>query len=257
MGKRPKWKNELHLLDLTCVPQEQIERAKILERICEELCAEVSPTTKMEAMAREATKRLREIDGDAGRKISAKTLQRIWYDWKNGGKDIITIIDKRYLKLHIDRNKRPVMELHPEVLAAEKGQQMINWDEFATYSGDILNALQPLGKWHYLLGRSRMFSDTQYDKLMRSALYSFVDNGNMPKMPQEAKVQFFYRLMWAFYGLLEIRDKQRNAQVSMNEAVGCLADLISREWHKHAFKGVYKYSNLTHFFEDGVCKRKM
>lgn len=248
MSKRPKWKNELHLLDLTCVPQEQIDRARVLESVCLELDTMVAPTSHMKEMAKRASAKLSSLEGIAGRSISAKTMERIWYNWKNGGKDIITIIDKRYLKLHVDREKRPVKELYPEVLAEEKGQQRMSWDEFATYSGDILNSLQPLGKWHYLLGRSRMFSDTQYDKLMRSALYSFVDTGSMPKMPQEAKVQFLYRLMWGFYGILEMRDKQRNAQVSMNEAVSYLADLISSKWHMHAFKGVYKYSNLTKLF---------
>lgn len=109
MSKRPKWKNELHLLDLTCVPHEQIDRARVLESVCLELDTMVAPTSHMKEMAKRASAKLSSLEGIAGRSISAKTMERIWYTWKNNGRNIKALIDKRYFKLNADISKRPLV----------------------------------------------------------------------------------------------------------------------------------------------------
>ncbi len=249
MGKRPKWKNELHLLDLTCVPQEQKERAHVLERVCLELDTMVAPTSHMKEMAKRASAKLSSLEGIAGRSISAKTMERIWYTWRNNGRNIKALIDKRYFKLNADISKRPLVTLHAEELSRQNGEEVITWDDFLFYVTDMGAALCPLGKWNYLLGRSKMYADTQYDKLMRSCVFAFLDKEVIPDMPQEAKAQLYFRLTWAFYRVRGKKMQENNASISMTEAAFFLANLITKEWHKTAYKWLLQQTNLINLFE--------
>ncbi len=249
MSKRPKWKNELHLLDLTCVPHEQIDRARVLESVCLELDTMVAPTSHTKEMAKRASAELSSLEGIAGRSISAKTMERIWYTWKNNGRNIKALIDKRYFKLNADISKRPLVTLHAEELSRTNGEELITWDDFLFYVTDMGAALCPLGKWNYLLGRSKMYADTQYDKLMRSSVFAFMDKEVIPDMPQEAKAQLYFRLMWAFYRVSGKKKQENNASISMSEAAFFLANLITKEWHKTAYKWLFQQTGLIKIFE--------
>ena len=246
---RKKWMDVLHLMDTTFIPEEQFERARIFESICVQLDTLPTPTRQMAYMARKANERLYKLGGNAWRPISGKTMERIWYDWIHTGRDFRALIDKRYFKLHRKDSSETGIMLHPETLSPQKAEELMTWDELATLVSYLHTMLRPLGKWRYLYSNSGMFSDTKFDKAMRSSVFSILDGESIPDLPPAAKVQFLLRLVWAFYKTIEKRDKEKNASITKSEAAIYLANTVTKEWHKTAYKWIYQSCDLIKLFE--------
>lgn len=93
--KDERWQIIANKLILLPIKRAEITRAQILAHVCERLEKLGAPSIHLETEAQNASVLLSDLPQNTGRPISAKTLERIWYKWRKGGKKWGVLIDQR------------------------------------------------------------------------------------------------------------------------------------------------------------------
>jgi len=76
-----------------------------------------------------------------------------------------------------------------------------------------------------------------------------MDKEVIPDMPQEAKAQLYFRLMWTLYRVRGKKMQENNANFTRSGAAFFLANQITKEWHKTAYKWLLQQTKLINLFE--------
>lgn len=83
----------------------ELSRVKMIARVLSWLEAQPKFTKALQGAAAELSARLSVLEGAAGREISAKSLERLYYRWRNAGRNWRTLVDRRTMTANKSRSR--------------------------------------------------------------------------------------------------------------------------------------------------------